>query len=116
MPLETGTHLGPYQIVGPLGKGGMGEVYRADDSRLGRSVAIKVLPTEVSSDPERRVRFEREARAIAALNHPHICAMHDVGHQDGVDYPRDGVARRRVAGRSPRARPSALRRSLAASR
>ena len=86
MPFETGTQLGPYQIVGPLGKGGMGEVYRADDSRLGRSVAIKVLPGDVSADRDRRVRFEREARAIAALNHPHICAIHDVGHQDGVDF------------------------------
>ena len=86
MPLETGTRLGPYQIVAPLGKGGMGEVYRASDDRLGRSVAIKVLPSEVSSDPDRRRRFEREARAIAALNHPHICAIHDVGHQDGVDF------------------------------
>ncbi len=86
MSLLPGTQLGPYQIVGPLGKGGMGEVYRADDRRLGRSVAIKVLPSDVSTDRERRVRFEREARAIAALNHPHICAIHDVGHQDGVDY------------------------------
>jgi serine/threonine-protein kinase len=86
MALEPGTQLGPYQIVGPIGKGGMGEVYRADDSRLGRSVAIKVLPADVSTDRERRVRFEREARAIAALNHPHICAIHDVGHQDGVDF------------------------------
>ena len=86
MPLETGTRLGPYQIVAPLGKGGMGEVYRASDDRLGRSVAIKVLPGEVSADPDRRRLFEREARAIAALNHPHICAVHDVGHQDGVDY------------------------------
>src|SRR6188508_2005403 len=86
MSLNAGTPLGPYRIVAPLGKGGMGEVYRAQDDRLGRSVAIKVLPSEVSSDPDRRRRFEREARAIAALNHPHICAVHDVGHQDGVDY------------------------------
>ena len=86
MSLSAGTPLGPYQIVAPLGKGGMGEVYRAHDDRLGRSVAIKVLPSEVSSDPDRRRRFEREARAIAALNHPQICAIHDVGHQDGVDF------------------------------
>ena len=86
MPLATGTRLGPYEIAAPLGRGGMGEVYQANDARLGRSVAIKVLPTEVSADPDRRRRFEREARAIAALNHPHICAVHDVGHQDGVDY------------------------------
>ncbi len=86
MSLSAGTPLGPYRIVAPLGKGGMGEVYRAHDDRLGRSVAIKVLPSEVSSDPDRRRRFEREARAIAALNHPQICAIHDVGHQDGVDF------------------------------
>ena len=86
MPLTTGTRLGPYQIVAPLGAGGMGEVYRAQDDRLGRSVAIKVLPAEVSADPERRRRFEREARAIAAMNHPHICAVHDVGQQDAVDF------------------------------
>ena len=86
MSLDSGTRLGPYEIICPLGKGGMGEVYRANDSRLGRSVAIKVLPTEFSSDPDRRRRFEREARAIAALNHPHICAIHDVGQQDGVDF------------------------------
>ena len=72
MPLPAGTRLGPYAIVSPVGFGGMGEVYRAHDSRLGRDVAIKVLPGEVSRDPERRQRFDREARAIAALNHPHI--------------------------------------------
>jgi len=86
MPLANDTRLGPYQIVAPLGAGGMGEVYRAHDDRLGRNVAIKVLPSEVSADPQRRRRFEREARAIAAMNHPHICAVHDVGRQDGVDF------------------------------
>jgi eukaryotic-like serine/threonine-protein kinase len=86
MALEAGTRLGPYRIAGPLGKGGMGEVYRADDDRLGRAVAVKVLPGEFSADPQRRRRFEREARAIAALNHPNICAIHDIGHQDDVDY------------------------------
>ena len=86
MPLAEGTWLGPYQIVKPLGSGGMGEVYRAHDARLVRDVAIKVLPTELSSDPVRRQRFEREARAIAALNHPHICILHDIGDDGGVEY------------------------------
>ena len=81
MPLAEGTWLGPYQIVKPLGTGGMGEVYRAHDARLVRDVAIKVLPSDLSGDPLRRQRFEREARAIAALNHPHICILHDIGDQ-----------------------------------
>src|SRR5918995_5930829 len=81
MPLEPGTRLGPYQIVAPIGAGGMGEVYKATDTRLNRTVAIKVLPTDLATDPERRQRFEREARLIASLNHPHICAVHDVGSQ-----------------------------------
>ena len=86
MPLADGTWLGPYQIVKPLGSGGMGEVYRAHDARLVRDVAIKVLPSDLSGDPVRRQRFEREARAIAALNHPHICIVHDIGDQAGVEY------------------------------
>src|SRR5436305_1551275 len=86
MPLAAGTRLGPYEIVAPLGAGGMGEVYRARDSRLGREVALKVLPAEVSADPARRARFEQEARAAAALNHPNIVGTHDVGDQDGVFY------------------------------
>src|SRR5512137_741965 len=86
MPLAPGTHLGPYEITGPLGSGGMGEVYRARDTRLERSVAIKILPAHLSSDPTRKQRFEREAKTISSLNHPHICVLHDVGHQDGVDY------------------------------
>jgi eukaryotic-like serine/threonine-protein kinase len=86
MPLAEGTWLGPYQIVKPLGTGGMGEVYRAHDARLVRDVAIKVLPSHLSGDPLRRQRFEREARAIAALNHPHICILHDIGEQAGVEY------------------------------
>jgi eukaryotic-like serine/threonine-protein kinase len=86
MNLGTGTRLGPYELLSPLGKGGMGEVYRAKDTRLDRTVAIKVLPQNLSSDPQRRQRFEREARAVSALSHPHICVLYDVGHQDGIDY------------------------------
>src|SRR5438552_562783 len=86
MPLYPGTHLGPYEITGPLGSGGMGEVYRARDTRLERTVAIKILPQELSNDPIRKQRFEREAKTISSLNHPHICVLHDVGHQDGMDY------------------------------
>src|SRR6201981_2612225 len=86
MPLAPGTRLGPYEIIAPLGSGGMGEVYRATDTRLGRDVAIKILPKELSADPVRRLRFEREAKTISGLNHPNICTLHDVGSQDGVDY------------------------------
>jgi Tol biopolymer transport system component len=86
MPLATGAQLGPYVVVGPLGAGGMGEVYRARDTRLDRTVAIKILPSQLSSDPARKQRFEREAKTISNLNHPHICVLYDVGHQDGMDY------------------------------
>src|SRR5258708_7443908 len=86
MPLAPGTRLGPYEIVAPLGAGGMGEVYRAHDSRLGRSVAIKVLPEHLSASPEVRARFEREARTISSLNHPHICVLHDVGREGDTDF------------------------------
>ncbi len=86
MPLAPGTRLGPYEIVSPLGAGGMGEVYRARDTRLERTVALKILPPRLAEDPELRQRFEREARAISALNHPHICVLHDVGRQDGIDF------------------------------
>ena len=86
MPLPLGTRLGPYEVAAPLGAGGMGEVYRAHDSRLGRDVAIKVLPSHLAATPEVRARFEREARTVSQLNHPHICTLFDVGHQDGVDY------------------------------
>src|SRR5580700_7294755 len=86
MPLSSGTKLGPYEVQEPLGAGGMGEVYRAWDTRLGRDVAVKVLPAHLSSDTELRQRLEREAKAISSLNHPHICTLHDVGSQDGVDY------------------------------
>ncbi len=86
MGLFAGTRLGPYEIVSPLGAGGMGEVYRARDTRLDRIVAIKVLPPHLSATPESRERFQREVRIISSLSHPHICALYDVGSQDGIDY------------------------------
>jgi serine/threonine protein kinase len=84
--LSPGTKFGPYEITGALGAGGMGEVYRARDTRLNRIVAIKVLPSDLSSNPDLKQRFEREAKAISSLNHPHICTLFDVGHQEGVDF------------------------------
>jgi serine/threonine protein kinase len=86
MSLQSGQRLGPYEIEAPAGKGGMGEVYRAKDTRLDRTVAIKVLPSHAAMNTEARARFEREARTISSLNHPHICTLFDVGHQDGIDY------------------------------
>jgi serine/threonine protein kinase len=86
MPLTNGTRFGPYEIVAPIGAGGMGEVYRAKDSRLGREVAIKVLPAHLSLSPEVRTRFEREARTISSLNHPSICTLFDVGREGDVDF------------------------------
>jgi serine/threonine protein kinase len=86
MALTAGAKLGPYEIQSPLGAGGMGEVYRARDTRLGRDVAIKVLPSHLSSDPALKARFEREAKAISALSHPHICHLYDIGSQNGTDY------------------------------
>src|SRR5207249_2304386 len=86
MTLSAGTRLGPYEILAPLGAGGMGEVYRAKDTRLDRTVAVKVLPQHLSSSPDSRQRFEREAKTISQLSHPHICALYDVGNQDGVEF------------------------------
>ena len=86
MPLTTGTRLGPYEIEASAGSGGMGEVYRARDTRLDRSVAIKVLPAQFSQNAELRQRLEREARAVAKLSHANICALYDVGHQEGMDF------------------------------
>ena len=86
MALVTGTKLGPYEIQSPLGAGGMGEVYRARDSRLERDVAVKVLPVSLSSDLSFRQRLDREAKAVSRLSHPHICTLHDIGTQDGVDF------------------------------
>ena len=86
MPLSSGDRLGPYEVLSPLGAGGMGEVYRARDGRLGRDVALKVLPSGVASEPERLARFEQEARAASALNHPNIVTIYEIGRADGVSY------------------------------
>src|ERR671922_453249 len=86
MPLSVGVRFGPYEVLAPLGAGGMGEVYKARDTRLDRTVAIKVLPSQTSADPNSRARFDREARAVAALSHPHICPLFDVGHQNGTEF------------------------------
>src|SRR5580765_348915 len=94
MTLAAGTKLGSYEILAPLGAGGMGEVYRARDSKLDHDVAVKVLPDSVAGDPAALARFEREAKAVAALSHPNILAIHDFGKQGGVSYavmaPREG--------------------------
>src|SRR5215203_4158209 len=86
MPLRPGTRLGTFEIVGTLGAGGMGEVYRAKDLRLGREVAVKVLPADVSSNPDRLARFEREARTVAGLNHPNIVTLYSVEDENGVRF------------------------------
>ena len=86
MPLQPGTTLGPYAVTAQIGEGGMGEVYKATDTHLDRTVAIKVLPEHVAADPDLKQRFEREAKTISSLNHPHICTLHDIGSQDGIDF------------------------------
>src|SRR5882724_8286786 len=86
MALETGMRLGPYEIQSALGAGGMGEVYRARDTRLDRTVAVKILPAALAADPEFRERFDREARAISQLTHPSICTLYDVGEHDGTSF------------------------------
>src|SRR3977135_2354394 len=86
MSVKAGTRLGHDEILSAIGAGGMGEVYRARDTRLERDVALKVLPADLSSDPSLRQRLEREAKAVSKLSHPHICTLHDIGHQDGVDF------------------------------
>src|SRR5512137_2893869 len=86
MSLVPGTRLGPYEIQSAIGAGGMGEVYRARDTRLDRSVAIKILPAHLSSSAELKARFEREARVVSSLNHPNICHLYDIGSQDGTAY------------------------------
>jgi eukaryotic-like serine/threonine-protein kinase len=110
MPLSSGTRVGPYEIVGVLGAGGMGEVYRGRDVRLGRDVAIKILPIEFRSDRDRLLRFEQEARATAALNHPHILALHDIGEHNGLNYLvsellEGETLREQLTGPSPRRLP-----------
>ena len=86
MTLSSGTRLGPYEVVAPIGAGGMGEVWKARDTRLERNVAIKLLPAEFAADAQLRLRFEREAKTISQLNDPHICTLYDVGHDNGRDY------------------------------
>src|SRR5213596_3569400 len=86
LSLQAGTRLGPYEIQSPLGAGGMGEVYRARDTRLERTVAVKILPAQVAGDVQFRERFEHEARTISQLDHPHICALYDVGEEHGTSF------------------------------
>ena len=86
MPLPAGSRLGPYEVIALLGAGGMGEVYRARDTRLDRTVALKTLKAGATQDSDGRARFAREARAISALDHPNICPLYDVGEQDGLDF------------------------------
>src|SRR6478672_3001887 len=98
MTLTAGARLGPYEIVAPIGSGGMGEVYRARDPRLGREVAIKVLPTLVASDPDRLKRFEKEARSASSLNHPNLVTVYEIGESEGASY----IAMELVDGRTLR--------------
>src|SRR5436189_1322721 len=86
MALSAGSRLGPYEIITRIGAGGMGEVWKARDSRLGRTVAIKILPEHLSQNAQARERFEQEARAVSGLSHPNICTLHDVGREDGIDF------------------------------
>jgi hypothetical protein len=102
--LAPGSRLGPFEILGPLGAGGMGEVYHARDTRLDRTVALKVLPAVTAADPDARRRFEREARTISRLNHPHICTLHDVGSAPGLEtvvrfITRAGTSGPEISGR-----------------
>ena len=109
MSLSPGQRLGPYEIIAPLGAGGMGEVYRARDAKLDREVAVKVLPARLMEDEEALARFEREAKAVAALSHPSILAIHDFGREDGTAYAvmelLDGETLRAAPGLGPAARP-----------
>jgi hypothetical protein len=102
LSLAAGTKLGPYEVVAPIGAGGMGEVYKARDTRLNRTVAVKVLPSHLSSSADVRQRFEREAQTISQFSHPHICALYDVGREGETEYLRqnrnDAAAGRRLPG------------------
>jgi serine/threonine protein kinase len=100
MTLTAGTRLGPYEVLSPLGAGGMGEVYRARDAKLERDVAIKVLPAHLTSDPEALARFEREAKAVAALAHPNILSIYDFGTHEGVSYAVMDFSKERRCGAS----------------
>ncbi len=114
MPFEAGARLGPYEIIGPIGSGGMGEIYRARDTRLDRTVAVKVLTGALAADSESRRRFEQEARAIAALNDPHICTVHDVGSHGDLDYlVLEYLEGETLADRLPRQPPLSLEETLA---
>jgi serine/threonine protein kinase len=93
MTLQKGSRLGPYEIVDRVGAGGMGEVFRARDTRLDRTVAVKILPADHAANAQVRLRFEREAKAISALNHPHICSLYDVGSDSNIDYLKSRHAR-----------------------
>ena len=109
MPLSVGHRLGPYEILVPIGAGGMGEVYRARDTRLGRDVALKILPDHLANHSDRRARFENEARAASALNYPGIVTIHDIGNADGVAY----LVTEFIDGASLRAsRPDTVRRQI----
>jgi serine/threonine protein kinase len=86
MALSPGSHIGPYEILSRIGAGGMGEVFRARDTRLGRTVAVKALPAQFAQNSQLKLRLQREAKAISALTHPHICALYDIGEEGGVDF------------------------------
>ena len=109
MTLSAGSKLGPYEILGQIGAGGMGEVYRAKDPRLGREVAIKVLPASFSADADRLRRFEQEAKAAGVLNHPNITAVYDIGRRGRRALRRPGAARGRDAARGARGRQALAR-------
>src|SRR3989442_12361033 len=115
MALSSGTKLGPYEIQSPLGACGMGEVYRARDTRLGREVAIKVLPEALANDADRLRRFEQEARTIAALNHPNILGIHDIGAHDGAPFLVSEFLEGQTLRENLEAGPLPLRRAIRAS-
>src|SRR5437867_4514322 len=112
MTLSAGTSLGPYQILAAIGAGGMGEVYRARDPRLGRTVAVKVLPASVASNPDRLRRFEQEARAAGALNHPNVLAVYDVGTCDGTPFVVSELLEGETLGTKLAGSPLPLRKGL----